>query len=227
MTVTTDSSNNNNNAAPLPASTAALLDLARLRRSIYTLSPTSPIPDAQLRQLVEHAVTHMPSGFNTQSSRVVLLLHDEHKKLWRGVVRGIFEGMVERGEVPREVWEGQTRGKLESFERGYGTILFFEDPTHIAPMSEKFPIYKDGFPQWAQHTNAIHQYFLWLALHSVGLGANLQHYNPLIDEAVIKSWSLPTHWKLTAQMVFGTPAAEAGEKTFKPLEERVKVFGAQ
>lgn len=69
-------------------------------------------------------------------------------------------------------------------------------------------------------TNAV-----WTALESVGFGANLQHYNPLIDAKVAQQWSLPTEWRLVAQLVFGSPETEAGEKAQKPIEERVKIFG--
>ncbi|PGH02503.1 hypothetical protein AJ79_07616 [Helicocarpus griseus UAMH5409] len=213
---------------PTPSSaSAALLSLAKARRTIYQLSPTSPVPDSQLQELVNNAALHVPSSFNTQSTRLVLLLHDEHRKLWDVVIKVFEEGLVADGTVPKEAWEGFTKPKLEGLRGGYGTVLFFEDPAHVAPMAEKFPMYKDLFAPWAQHTNAMHQYYIWLALQSVGLAANLQHYNPLIDEAVAKGWSLPSEWKLVAQMVFGTAAGEAKEKAFKPLEERVRVFGAK
>jgi predicted oxidoreductase (fatty acid repression mutant protein) len=52
----------------------------------------------------------------------------------------------------------------------------------------------------------------------------LQHYNPLIDEKVKKTWNLPASWKLIAQMPFGKPTDQPGEKEFQPLEERVKFF---
>ena len=57
-----------------------------------------------------------------------------------------------------------------------------------------------------------------------GLGASLQHYNPLIDEEVKKQWSIPPNWKLIAEMPFGNPTVAAGEKEFQPIEMRVKVF---
>lgn len=71
------------------------------------------------------------------------------------------------------------------------------------------------------------QWLLWTALELEGLGANLQHYSPLIDEKVAATWKLPASWKLNAQLVFGGRAAEPGEKQFKPLDERVKFFGAE
>ena len=42
-------------------------------------------------------------------------------------------------------------------------ILFYEDPAHIKPFSEKFAIYKDHFQPWADHSNAMHQYFRTLS----------------------------------------------------------------
>jgi predicted oxidoreductase (fatty acid repression mutant protein) len=66
---------------------------------------------------------------------------------------------------------------------------------------------------------------VWTALASEGLGANLQHYSPLIDTPVQKQWNIPASWKLDAQLVFGTPTGQPIEKTFAPLEDRFKVFG--
>ena len=57
------------------------------------------------------------------------------------------------------------------------------------------------------------------------MGANLQHYNPVIDEAVARTWNIPASWQLRAQLVFGGIAAPAGEKTFAPVEDRLKVYG--
>ncbi|EEH03726.1 nitroreductase [Histoplasma capsulatum var. duboisii H88] len=212
----------------IPAATAAaFIELAKARRSVYTLSASSPVPDSEIQELVKSAILHVPSSFNTQSTRLVLLLHEEHRKLWDAAIKIFVESKVAPGKMSKEMWETHTKPKLQGFRAAYGTILFFEDPEHIAPMAEKFPTYRDQFAPWAQHTNAMHQYFLWLALRSVGLAANLQHYNPLIDDTVAKTWSLPAEWKLVAQMVFGTSTDELTEKTFKPLEERVKVFGSK
>ena len=93
-------------------------------------------------------------------------------------------------------------------------------------MKDKFPIYADKFPLWATQSDAMHQFALWTALEAEGLGCNIQHYNPLIDERVAKEWNVPKDWVLNAQLVFGTPAGGPGEKTFVELGERFKVFGA-
>lgn len=103
-------------------------------------------------------------------------------------------------------------------------ILFFEDPTALAPISSGS--YADKAGQWSEHTNAYHQYLLWLALDAEGFGCNLQHYNPLIDEKVARQWGTPTEWQLRAQLVFGTPTGPPpGAKEKKPLEGRVLFAG--
>ena len=61
-------------------------------------------------------------------------------------------------------------------------------------------------------------------LEDVGFGASLQHYNPLIDETVLKEWQLPETWELIAQMPFRVPLQEPGAKEFNPIEERVRIF---
>ena len=70
------------------------------------------------------------------------------------------------------------------------------------------------------------QFAIWTALELEGLGANLQHYNPIIDAKVQAEWNVPTGWELGAQMVIGTPEAPAGEKQFLPVEERFLTYGA-
>jgi predicted oxidoreductase (fatty acid repression mutant protein) len=89
-------------------------------------------------------------------------------------------------------------------------------------------MYAYGFPQWSEHSSAMHQFALWTALEAEGFGASLQHYCPLVGEQTAARWSLPASWTLKAQLVFGGkvggPADEL--KTQKPLEERLKVYGA-
>lgn len=93
-------------------------------------------------------------------------------------------------------------------------------------MEQQFPLYADKMPQWSEHSNAMHQYALWMALEAEGAGANLQHYNPVIDSKVQETWKVPAAWSLKAQLVFGGRAGEPGEKTFKPIEgQRLFVHG--
>lgn len=63
-------------------------------------------------------------------------------------------------------------------------MLFFEDTDVIKVLQEQFPAYADNFPIWAGHANAMVQYAIWTTLTSANVSANLQHYNPLINNFV-------------------------------------------
>ncbi|NLL72106.1 MAG: nitroreductase family protein [Clostridiales bacterium] len=187
------------------------------RRSYYAIDKKSPISDKQIQEIVEHAVKYVPSPFNSQSGRVVLLLGENHDKLWE-ITRETL-----RKIVPADNF-GPTDEKINSFKNGYGTILYFEDQEVVEGLQKQFPLYEETFPVWSVQASAMLQYTIWVAIEEAGLGASLQHYNPLIDDEVKESWNLPSKWKLIAQMPFGTPLAEPGDKEFAPLESRIKVF---
>jgi predicted oxidoreductase (fatty acid repression mutant protein) len=106
----------------------------------------------------------------------------------------------------------------------FAALLFFEDQDVVKGLQNAFPSYADNFPVWSQQTSAMHQLAIWTMLEDLGFGVNLQHYNPLIDDEVAKEWSIPASWKLIAEMPFGNPLAQPGEKQYQPIEERVKVF---
>ena len=52
------------------------------RRSYYALSNKSLVSNEEIEEIVKFAVKNIPSAFNSQSTRVVLLLGDQHTKLW-------------------------------------------------------------------------------------------------------------------------------------------------
>lgn len=194
-------------------------DAIKDRRSHYQIKNTSLVSDNELKSIVEHVLMYAPSSFNLQSARIVLLLGDNHKRLW-----DITKDELKKVSKSEEAFK-QTEEKVNtSFSAGYGTILFFEDQAVIKNMQETLPTYASKFTQWSDHSSAIVQILTWIGLGDVGLGASLQHYNPLIDDAVKKEWNLNQDWELIAQMPFGTPVAEAGEKTHVPLSERLFVF---
>ncbi len=197
-----------------------LQQLAEKRRSIYALSDQLPVSNDEVVKVVEHAVLHTPSSFNSQSTRVVVLFGDDHHKLWDMTEETL------RVIVGDEEAFKSTKDKIAGFRAGAGTVLFFEDQAVIRGMQEAAPLYADNFPIWATQTNAMHQYVIWTALASIDVGANLQHYNPVIDQKVASTWNIDADWELKAQMVFGKIEQPAGDKEFKPLDERMKVFGA-
>jgi predicted oxidoreductase (fatty acid repression mutant protein) len=148
---------------------------------------------------------------------VILLLGEQHNKLWDITMEAL------RKVVPKESFS-QTEKKVNSFRNGYGSILFFEEENIIQGLQKSYPLYKDNFPVWAQQSNGILQYIIWTSLQEEGLGASLQHYNPLIDSEVKTQWNVPDSWTLIAQMPFGKPTAPPNDKEIKPLEERVKIY---
>jgi predicted oxidoreductase (fatty acid repression mutant protein) len=111
-----------------------------------------------------------------------------------------------------------------SFASGYGTVLFFIDKDVVDELAAKFPLYAEKFALWSQHSSAMHQFVIWTALEAEGLGASLQHYSPLVDDAVRAAWNVPKAWQMVAQMPFGKPTMPPGEKEFESLDERVWTF---
>lgn len=196
-----------------------LQQAAETRRSVYALNKNLPLPAGEVAAIIEHAVKHTPSSFNSQSTRVVVLFGAEHEKLWR------FAEDALRAVVPAEQFE-PTAQKLAMFKAAAGSVLFFEDQDVVKGLQAQFPLYADNFPVWAEHSDAMHQYAVWTTLAAAGIGANLQHYNPLIDAAVAREWNIPASWTLRAELVFGGIAAAASEKAYAPLEGRFKVYGA-
>jgi uncharacterized protein len=187
------------------------------RRSIYAITKESMVSDERILEVVNDAVKYAPTAFNSQSGNVVILLGEQHNKLW-DITKETLRKIVPAGSF------SQTENKINSFRNGYGTILFFEDQSIIESLQKQFDLYKDNFPVWSLESSGMLQYIIWASLDLEGFGASLQHYNPLIDEDVRKEWGIPSNWKLLGQMPFGKPTAPAGDKEFKPLNERVKVF---
>ncbi len=134
------------------SSMSTFTDAVKARRTIYALSAESPIPDSRIKEIVEHAVLHVPSSFNSQSTRVVVLLGAEHTKLWSDIVKPAVKAVA-----PPEAWPSSEQ-RLSGFQAAYGTVLFYEDPAVVAGLQQKLPLYADRFPQWSEHTNAMHQF---------------------------------------------------------------------
>ena len=92
---------------------------AETRRSIYGLNNQLPIAKEEIVKLVEHAILHTPSAFNSQSTRIVVLFGAEHEKLWQ-ITEDTLRGIVNDDEK-----FASTQQKLEGFKAGAGSILFF------------------------------------------------------------------------------------------------------
>ena len=188
------------------------------RRSVYALGNELPVEPQAIVNMAERVLLHTPSAFNSQSSRLVVLFGAEHQRLWD----------IAEEKLRAAVGDGDFSGskqKLDGFRAAAGTVLFYEDKNVTQSLQEQFALYADRFPVWAQQTSAMHQYAMWTELRTLNVGANLQHYNPLVDEDAAKAFAIPDSWELVAQMPFGNIVELAGEKTYQPVSERMKVLG--
>ncbi|WP_440221656.1 nitroreductase family protein [Dokdonella sp. MW10] len=195
-----------------------LIDAIKVRRSQYALGKALPQSRDAVTALIQEAVKHSPSSFNSQSSRAVILFGDESLAFW-----GLVEDAL-RAIVPADAFAA-TKQKLDGFAAGAGTVLFYEDQDVVTGLQGRFPLYADNFPVWSEQASGMAQFAVWTALANAGIGASLQHYNPLPDAAVAQRWNLPASWKLRAQMPFGSNEAPFGDKTFIDDAGRFRVFG--
>lgn len=204
--------------------TTSFLIATQTRRTIRSLQPISPIPDGNIIDLASHALLCVPSAFNSQSTRLTVHFSEAHRKLW------FITGAALEKHLGAERYNSGTADRISGFAKGYGTILFWDDMEVMEGMRNgAADHYKDKADEWVHQSNGMHQYYLWVALEAHGLGVNLQHYNPLIDEEIRKEWGVNASWKLRAQMVFGLPekGTVVGEKEQKvSMKERLRVFGA-
>ena len=194
-------------------------DLQTKRRSIYALGrQVTQTPEA-LYDLVKSAVKQSPTSFNNQSVRAVVLMGDAHEKLWDMTAQRLQQ------EVPDEAAYQQTLAKINhAFKAGFGTVLFYTDTDVVKMYEEQIPLYAENFYDWSEQGHGMAEYATWLALTEAGLGASLQHYNPLIDEAVAAAFDIPDNWRLRAQMPFGSIEAAASEKDMMSDAELFKFF---
>lgn len=93
------------------------LQAIRNRRSVYTISDKTSVPNERIVELVKEAVLHTPSSFHMKSSRAAALFGGHHRTLGE-IVLEVLKERVALKQFPA------TRKKFEPFAAGYGTVLF-------------------------------------------------------------------------------------------------------
>lgn len=194
------------------------LALLKQRRSIYALGKDISLSDEQVIELAEAVIAESPTAFNSQTTRAVFLFGAEHDKLW-----DLIATRLER-EVPDPEAFKKTQAKLATFKAGHGTILYYTDMAVVHELEKNFPLYRDNFLDWSEQGQGIMTVGVWTSLANNGIGASLQHYNPLIDEAVATAFDIPQDWRLRAQMPYGSIEAPAPSKDYLPADQRFRVF---
>ena len=193
------------------------IDIIKQRRSVYDLHKHLPISENKLMRILEDIITESPTAFNMQSSHVIVLMDGQHERLWNIVTKTLKE------VVPSDKFE-PTQKKMDMFTNAKGTILFFENTQIIEQLKIDYPLYKDQFDNFALRGMGILQGNIWNALAEVEIGASLQHYNPLIDEAVKEEWDIPEYYQLSAQMVFGGIGSIPEPKEKVDVHTRINLY---
>jgi predicted oxidoreductase (fatty acid repression mutant protein) len=190
------------------------LDALKTRRSHYALKNTITVPEEKVIEVITDSIKHTPSPYNTQTTRAMILLGKNHAKLWN-IVK---EVLLARIGPERFV---KTEAKIDkSFMSGYGTVLFFIDDAEVEKYAKDI---SEKFYGWANESAGMAQINVWNGLSSLGLGASLQHYNPIIDDKTKIAFDIPESWKLISQMPFGDITEAPGAKVFKDINEIVRV----
>ena len=179
------------------------------RRTYYNINRELPVSEEEVLDIIRKVTEATPDAFNMKSARVVVALGEKQDQLWDSAYEA-FDGQVDKS-------------KTDSFKNGYGTILYFIDEELVKSYQEQFALYADNFPVWANQSNGMLQSNVWTALREVGVGASLQHYNPVINEAVARLFDIPAGWKLIGQMPFGGIGAEPDGKEKEDINKRVVV----
>ncbi len=113
------------------------------RRTIYALSKDSTISNARIQEILTETIKHSPSSFNSQAGRAVLLLGDNHDKLWN-----MAEETV-KTKLPPQAYDG-LKPKLDGLKSGHGTVMFFDDGEAMKPFKAAHP--EMPFDQWCEHS---------------------------------------------------------------------------
>jgi predicted oxidoreductase (fatty acid repression mutant protein) len=198
---------------------STFIEIASTRRSIYALGKKLSAPNSEIADLVKNAVKLSPTAFHNQSVRIVILYKENHDKLW-DIVLSILRPMAND-----ETSWAKTEAKIAGFKAAYGTVLFFTDDKVVKDYEKQFPPFAANFRDWSEQAIGIANYSVWTALSERGIGASLQHYNPIIDVKVREAFQVSPQWILRSQMPFGSIEAPAGERTYIPESEWFKVLG--
>lgn len=149
-------------------------ELQKKRRSIYAIGENVTADKNDIFNLVKTTIQQSPTAFHSQTVRAVVLFGEKSNKVW-DIVEANLRKVVDDDEAFKN-----TQAKIASFRAGFGTILYFTNTPKVHELEEAFPLYADNFATWAEQGIGGAQQAVWTALAEQGIGASLQHYNPLL-----------------------------------------------
>lgn len=187
-----------------------ILESLKKRRTYYNIEKSLPVDEKEVFDLIKKSAELVPDAYNMKSSRIVVVTGKNQDVLWDEIYN-VFQGKVDRE-------------KIDGFKSGYGTILYFYDNEVVEKMQSEFPLYAEKFPHWATQSVGMLQLSIWAGLRELEIGASLQHYNPVIDDAVKKLFDIPESYVLDAQMPFGSISKEVEPKPSEDISKRVRII---
>lgn len=193
-----------------------LKDIIKKRRSIRKLKKSDKVNKEMIEEILRTAM-YVPSAFNMQSYRIIVLDDKGHDYLWDIVEEMLIEKMGKEKYIDRG-----TGDKIAGFKGGNGTLLIYEDEMILEEKGEKFKSYKAQVSSWSYQGSGILQYAIWLQLVDIGLSASLQHYNPMIDQRVKERFKIDDKWSLISQIPYGLSDEELEPREFVPFEQIVR-----
>lgn len=181
-------------------------DLLTKRRSQYAIGANTDVTAADVTAALNEVIPQVPSAFNSQATRVVVVSGENNVKLWE-LIKNVQKDVLDEATL------NYMTPIMDGARDAVGTILFFEDrdavESGIPANEERRLIYKN-------HASANAQLTTWLTLTELGLGANLQHFNigyeQGFDRSIRELLDLSESWELIAQMSFGSIEAPAADK---------------
>ncbi len=196
---------------------AEFKNVIKNRRSIYALGTNSEYSIEEIVATIRETQKDVPSAFNSQTSRLVVLTGEANTKLWNLILD------VQKEVLDQATWDFMSP-IMEGAKNGIGTVLFFEDRDAVAQM----PTQGQRTEAYKQNNSANSQYATWLALAEMNLGGSLQHFNvgyeQGFDKGIREMFDLPESYELVAQMPFGSVEQGAGEKEYIDSEVQVQLI---
>ncbi|MBG9784779.1 nitroreductase family protein [Shouchella lehensis] len=182
------------------------------RHSYENVAADAVVSKERLVTVLEHVVTYVPTPFNIQSGKLLLLLGEKHRQFWTDATK-----MKEESTDPFDY--------LPQHNAGFGTVLFFEDQQAITDAKKQYPKKLDYFSSWSDHSSGMLQIAAWNALQVEGFGGNLYHYPMLTSLEEKEKWGVPEGWQLKAQLPFGKPNGAPIEEIELDSDKIMVVYG--
>lgn len=150
-----------------------LLELVKSRRTIRALMP-DPIPDETVEKMLELA-RWAPTGFNMQPAEFLVVKDRELRQGIKKIVDDWIECDFYALEATREEWQGppwtmETRGRVACPLAPVYVLVLGDTRRRLGlPMNVRYSKQKGDSIFESSLSNAF--LYLWLAAHSLGLGA--------------------------------------------------------